>query len=295
MTGGQKPLFLLAIFDTFMPSLRQLFGLTRKEPNQALFEEVKKLKQLIQEEGKRARKETESLRKALEQKLGSLGRTVEARPGTMAGLLKRLHASGEDPKTLIDIGASDGQWSRLAMEWFPRSDYLLVEAQPCHTEALTQFAADMQRVQVAMAAAGRSQGSIHFDASDPFGGIASSTPFPENNIVVPVTTLDHEVSSRALSGPFLVKFDTHGFEVPILEGAAEVLKQTSVIIMECYNFKISPDCLTFPEMCVYLARLGFRCADMADVVHREKDGALWQMDIAFIREDSPVFADNNYR
>jgi hypothetical protein len=33
---------------------------------------------------------------------------------------------------------------------------------------------------------------------------------------------------------------------------------------------------------------------MADVLHREKDGALWQMDIAFVRDDAAVFADNRY-
>jgi FkbM family methyltransferase len=230
----------------------------------------------------------------MEQRLGALGSAVEARAGTMAGMLKRLHLSGEDPKTVIDIGASDGQWTKLALEWFPRSEYLLVEAQPCHAEALAKFGEGRAQVQVAMAAAGRTKGEIHFNVSDPYGGLASTTPFEKNNLVVPVTTLDHEMEVRGLKGPFLIKFDTHGFEVPILEGAVEVLKQTRVIVMECYNFKISPDCLTFPEMCALLAGHGFRCADMADVLHREKDGALWQMDIAFVRDDAAVFADNRY-
>jgi FkbM family methyltransferase len=213
----------------------------------------------------------------------------------MAGLIKRLHQQGPDFATIIDIGASDGQWSQLAMEWYPLKNYLLVEAQPVHGPALEIFSAGKAQVQVAMAAAGRTQGEIHFDGSDPYGGLASTTPFEKNNLVVSVTTLDHEMEARGLKGPFLIKFDTHGFEVPILEGAVEVLKQTRVIIMECYNFKISPDCLTFPEMCALLAWHGFRCADMADVLHREKDGALWQMDIAFVRDDAAVFADNSYR
>jgi FkbM family methyltransferase len=277
-----------------MPSLRQLFGLSRNDSGKALAAEVKKLTQVIQEESKRGRKETADLKKAMEQRLGALGSAVEARAGTMAGMLKRLHLSGEDPKTVIDIGASDGQWTKLALEWFPRSEYLLVEAQPCHAEALAKFGEGRAQVQVAMAAAGRTKGEIHFNVSDPYGGLASTTPFEKNNLVVPVTTLDHEMEVRGLKGPFLIKFDTHGFEVPILEGAVEVLKQTRVIVMECYNFKISPDCLTFPEMCALLAGHGFRCADMADVLHREKDGALWQMDIAFVRDDAAVFADNRY-
>lgn len=294
MNGGLMRCFLLTICDYLMPSLRQLFGLSRNDYGKGLAGEVKKLKLLIQEEAKRGRKETEALRKAMERRLGSLGSALGARAGTMAGMLKRLHLAGEDPKTVIDIGASDGQWTRLALEWFPRSDYLLVEAQPCHGVALAEFGAGKAQVQVVMAAAGRSCGEIHFGASDPYGGLASTTPFAKNDLVVPVTTLDHEMATRSLKGPFLIKFDTHGFEVPILEGAVEVLKQTRVIIMECYNFKISPNCLLFPEMFGLLAGHGFRCADMADVVHREKDGALWQMDIAFVRDDAAVFADKRF-
>jgi len=112
---------------------------------------------------------------------------------------------------------------------------------------------------------------------------------------VPVTTLNHEAASRSLTGPYLVKFDTHGFEIPILQGAADILPQTSVIIMECYNFAISQDCLLFPDMCAHMKSLGFRCVDMADVMHRERDGALWQMDLVFIRSDRPEFECLAYR
>lgn len=247
------------------------------------------------EEQKRNRKEIESLRKTLEQRFGSLKPEPEGRSGTMAGILRRLHQQGPRFESIIDIGASDAQWTKLAMQSFPQHQYLMVEAQPVHDAALKTFATGKANVQVAMAAAGDRQGEIHFDASDPYGGIASPTPFPANNIVVPVTTLDHEASARQLPGPYLIKFDTHGFEVPILNGASAVLQQTSVIIMECYNFQISPDCLLFPDMCALLGEKGFRCVDMADVLHRERDGALWQMDLVFIRKDRPEFQHNEYR
>ena len=278
-----------------MPSLRQLLGLSKRLDPSMLSDGLKKQQNFLTEEGKRTRKEIDKLRKTLEVKLGSLGATAHASPGTMAGIIKRLHQQGPNFATIIDIGASDGQWSQLALECFPQKNYLLVEAQPVHNAALQVFSSGKPNVQVCMAAAGSQTGEIHFDATDPYGGIASPTPFPENNIVVPVTTLDHEVKNRSLTGPFLIKFDTHGFEVPILEGAAEVLKQTAVIIMECYNFRISPDCLLFPEMCAYLAQHGFRCVDLGDVLHREQDAALWQMDIVFVKESSPAFEHSTYR
>jgi FkbM family methyltransferase len=281
-----------------MASLRQLLqraGLSSRKPDNAHAESLRGLQKAVAEDNKALRKELDKLRKSLEQRFGELGNPAPARTGTMAGILKRLHHQGPKVETIIDIGASDGQWAQMASEWFPHQHYLLVEAQPVHDTALKAYASTRPQVQVCMAAAGSQPGEIHFDATDPYGGIASPTPFPENNIVVPVTTLDHEVKNRVLPGPFLIKFDTHGFEVPILEGAAEVVKQTAVIIMECYNFKISPDCILFYEMCAYLAKQGFRCVDMADVVHREQDRALWQMDMVFVKEDRQEFQHSSYR
>lgn len=247
------------------------------------------------EEHKRHRKEIERLRKALEQRFGSLAPETPARPGTMAGILKRLHQRGPRFETIIDIGASDAQWTKLAMEHFPQQRYLMVEAQHVHAETLKAFASAHPNVEVVMAAAGAALGELHFDASDPFGGQASLTPYPANNIVVPVTTLDHECATRSLPPPYLIKFDTHGFEAPILEGAAATaLPQASAVIMECYNFKISPDCLLFPEMCARMHSLGFRCVDMADVMHREHDGALWQMDLVFVRADRAEFSHSGF-
>ncbi len=198
-------------------------------------------------------------------------------------------------KTLVDIGASDGRWTAMALRHFPQHNYLLVEAQPVHVPALEKFKASQPNVQLALAAAGESPGTINFDATDPFGGIASVHPFPANNIVVPVTTLDHEIRTRNLEGPFLIKFDTHGFEVPILNGAAETLEQTAVIIIECYNFRIAPPCLLFHEMCALLEKKGFRCIDLIDPTRRPLDNCLWQLDLVFARNTRAEFSQPRYQ
>jgi hypothetical protein len=110
-----------------------------------------------------------------------------------------------------------------------------------------------------------------------------------------VTTVDNEVSSRAWTGPYLLKFDTHGFELPILKGALKTLQDTAVVVMECYNFRIAPECLTFHEMCAYLGGLGFRCIDLVDPMYRPHDDALWQMDLVFLRQTRPEFTYTEYR
>jgi FkbM family methyltransferase len=180
------------------------------------------------------------------------------------------------------------------MQYFPNAQYFLVEAQQCHKPALAKLERDRTNLRSVLAAAGDKVGTIYFDAGNPFGGLASHTPFPANNIEVPVTTLDFEVSKNNLHGPFLIKFDTHGFEIPILKGAAQTLKQTSVIIMECYLHRLTEDSLLFHEICLYLNELGFRCIDMVDPVWRTYDDTFWQMDLVFIRKESPEFQYSQY-
>jgi FkbM family methyltransferase len=211
--------------------------------------------------------------------------------GAFRALVTRKHTIG----TVVDIGASNGSWSEALMAHLPSSRYLLIEAQPVHEPGLRRFCARHANAEYVLAAAGEREGRIHFDASEPLSGQASNTPFAANDIEVPVVTLDVALKARNLPGPYLLKFDTHGYEVPILNGAAETLARTEVIVMECYNFRIAPECLTFHEMCGYLGQLRFRCIDLVEPMHRPHDDSFWQMDLVFVRDSRPEFSYQGYR
>jgi FkbM family methyltransferase len=163
-----------------------------------------------------------------------------------------------------------------------------------HEKSLRQLGERHKNFQFVLKAAGESSGELYFNAEDPFGVQASYQPYPAHNLRVPVTTVDHEIKSQQYSGPYLIKLDTHGFEVPILKGADTTLKQTEVVVMECYNFKIAPEGLLFYEMCQHLTGHGFRCVDLVDPLYRPYDNSFWQMDLVFVRENRAEFAYNNY-
>jgi FkbM family methyltransferase len=213
----------------------------------------------------------------------------------MERALNGLSSRGHGFKTVVDIGASDGSWSTMLMRHFPACRYLLVEAQPVHEPALREYCKRHPNGQYVLAAAGENEGHIHFDASDAFGGVASYEPSGVSDIRVPVVTVDAEVKARGLEGPYLLKLDTHGFEVPILKGAARTLASTEVIVMECYNYRIAPECLTFDEMCRYLGEWGFRCIDLVDPMYRPYDDSFWQMDLVFVRSNRLEFSHQGYR
>jgi FkbM family methyltransferase len=213
---------------------------------------------------------------------------------TMPGALQRV--SQQRPiRTVIDVGASDGRWSATAQRYFPEAEFLLIEAQGVpHEGALKRRARNDPRLHYVIAAAGDRPGSIHFDASDPFGGAAAETAFRSSDLVVPMTTVDAEVGRLGLSGPFLMKLDTHGFERQVLEGATHTLRGAAVLVIEAYNFELRPGALRFHELCQYLEGLGFRPVDLVDIMRRPRDQILWQFDLVFVRVDDEVFAVNEY-
>ena len=214
--------------------------------------------------------------------------------GTMRGAMQALAQQNIPLKTIVDIGASDGHWAEMTMEFFPQIDYLLIEAQVVHQEKLEIFIIEHPNAQYCLAAAGDKAGRIFFDAGNPFGGQASYEPYAQNNIEVEVTTVDAQVAQRGLSGPFMLKLDTHGFEVPILTGATEVLRHTQIIVIECYVQYLTENSLTFSQMCSYLETFGFRCIDAVDLEWRPFDNTLWQMDLVFIRKDRDEFTYQDY-
>jgi FkbM family methyltransferase len=241
---------------------------------------------------------------------------------SMRAGLQRAAARGLGIQTVIDIGASDGRWTAVAREYWPAASFLLIEANVVHEPALRELkrgaaaaagetehnagAKPRGGVDYALVAAGARDGETWFErCADPFGGVAAENPPPAsaessattvaNWVRLPMRCVDSLVTERGLKPPYLLKLDTHGFEVPIFEGAAATLAQTALIIVEAYNFTIAPGCLRFHELIAYLEQRGFRCADMCDVSRRPRDEMLWQMDLVLAPAERLEFQHNEFQ
>jgi FkbM family methyltransferase len=216
-------------------------------------------------------------------------------PFDMPAAVRRIAGHGLPVRSVIDIGASDGAWSLDAMKSFPQASFLAVEPLQERQGALERLRLRHPNFAYALCVAGDTDGAqVTLDVSGDLDGstVNGRGGRPRS---VPVMTIDTLAQRHRLRGPFLLKFDTHGYELPILAGATQTLAGTSVIVMEAYNFTITEHALRFPEMCLHLERLGFRCYDVAGLLLRPRDQAFWQLDLLFARCDSEIFSSREYR
>jgi FkbM family methyltransferase len=202
--------------------------------------------------------------------------------------LRRARARGVEIASIIDIGASDGSWTEMCRRVYPESRAILLDANDVHRASLERYVASRQGVEHKIAAVGPACCDLWFERTpDPFGGRIHSERLKPEWEPLPGTTIDHEVATRGMRGPYLVKLDTHGFEVPILEGAQQTLKNAQLLVVECYPFKIGDGALMFHEFCAWMWERGFMALDITEPLWRARDGCLWQIDIVFSPRTRP--------
>jgi FkbM family methyltransferase len=224
-------------------------------------------------------------------------RQAKPKGSDMALGFRRFSALNLPVASVIDVGAAAGTWSVGASRFWPAASYLLLEPLAERKEILDSLVSTRSNFMYMPFAAGNEKTTINFMVADDLdgSGIAPSTIDPSSLRSVQVIRLDDAVKEKGLKGPFLVKLDTHGFEVPILEGCNGILNEVSLFIIECYGFQIVDNSLQFWEMCRYMDGLGFRLFDIVDIMHRPKDEAFWQCDAFFISKTNPLFNYNRYK
>jgi FkbM family methyltransferase len=233
------------------------------------------------------------IKKLLNKAGWEISRTTNMSRSTMDKAFEWLSKHGFKVDSVLDVGASNGCWSRECMQFFPEARYTLFEPQTIHNDELDEFTNLNNNVRVVKKAVGSLEGYTYFDISTPLGGglLKSST---DNSVKVEMTTIDTAVSEQNEGSSYLLKLDTHGFEKGILEGAEKTLKKSEILIIEAYNYQITDEALLFWELCAFLAKRGFRPIHMVDNMQRPYDLSLWQMDIVFIKDTWEGFNYTHY-
>ena len=132
-------------------------------------------------------------------------------------------------------------------------------------------------------------GESFFRLGESNSGLVSSQNVDPATIAVPCSTLDQLLSERAAFHPNLLKLDLQGHEIRALDGAGAGLLRFEVIILEISILRIG-EVPIFHEVDAYMEENGYRLYDLLPQYDRPLDGALWQVDAFYVRNDSLLIA-----
>jgi FkbM family methyltransferase len=214
-------------------------------------------------------------------------------PGLREGVFPSLeHASvrfGAQFATVLDVGASRGQFALFALSRFPGAKVICFEPLP-EARATARKVLTGRDVELHGVALGSSPGQtkLHVSAQDdsssllPIGSRQISA-FPgtqeSHEITVTVDVLDaylHEGIAR----PCLLKIDVQGNELEALRGAATGLSYVGEILVEVSFVELYTGQALAGEVVRYLAEHDFRLVDVYSLV-RDADGVALQADLLF--------------
>jgi FkbM family methyltransferase len=216
-----------------------------------------------------------------------------ARPiGGMGRFLEDVKARGFAPRGIIDVGANNGNWAMLAHRVFPEAAIMMIE--PLRELESKLLAVQRQIPQCQYHAVGVGPLDTDLDQTVVTTELYNSTflrssegsTHPGHELrKTSIRTLDGLVATAPGFSPDLVKLDVQGYELEALKGGASLFGVTEMFVMETSQFRFWDQQPLTRECIAFMYDRGYELYDVADYLRRPSDGALGQLDLAFVKVD----------
>jgi FkbM family methyltransferase len=206
-----------------------------------------------------------------------------------------LQALGFRPKGILDIGAFEGAFARMARHFFTQSPILMLEAQPGKEEQLKAIAAQLPDVDyriVLLGTENRADVAFHhvYAAINSSGSslYEEQTRYPRDTISLPMHRLDDVLAEMPGREFDLLKVDVQGAEIDVLRGGVRTLAGIEAIVIELSLLEYNKGAPLIGEVMGWLAEQDFALFDVFPV-SRIPTGALLQVDGIFLRRGSSLW------
>jgi FkbM family methyltransferase len=218
-----------------------------------------------------------------------IGRLLGRKPfvGAEEQAYQRLSAKGYRPAVMIDVGAYEGNWTRLARRVFPDATSLMVEPQASKAPLLERLAGELPSTRFVPALLAAQAGNeVTFYEME-----TGSSMLPENSDVarreVRLSTRTLDEIAVDLPEPIFLKIDAQGAELQILAGAEQTIARCDLVQLEVALQAYNDGAPDFQETVTAMKRRGFVPYDFSGF-SRPNGVDLVQVDIVFVREDSAL-------
>ena len=207
------------------------------------------------------------------------------RPSPEEEAYARLRQKGFCPAGIIDVGAYQGEWTKLVRRIFAGVPILMVEAQQSKKVRLEALCGNgvCLASEVLGAEAGRAVTFYEMETGSSYFEEQSNAPRKASTYIT--ETLDKVAAG--LTGPLFLKIDVQGAELEVLKGGEETLKQCELIQLEAALLPYNKGAPTFFEVLSYMNDRDFVPLEVSGF-SRPNGVDLVQIDMLFVRRDSSL-------
>lgn len=215
--------------------------------------------------------------------------------GALYRLLNKDWFPSKDIRTVLDVGANEGQFIKTALALTPDAAIYGFEPNPEAIRKIKMGELSSRSVTVLPIACGSKKAALQlniskFSPSSSLLKIAKqhSIEFPETetekSITVEVERLDSIVQFLKIQGPFLLKLDVQGFEAEVLSGATGIFNQTPIIVCEVNLASLYEGQCTFESVVAFMSQHHYRIVDIGTPIRSSHTQEILYMDLAFKKD-----------
>jgi len=211
--------------------------------------------------------------------------------------LQQAVQNGLAPKTVIDVGVATGT-PELYLA-FPQAHHLLIEPLKENIPYLEKWIQKLESAEYVLAAATAHSGKITINVHPDLVGSSIYKEDEDSDVngferIVLALPLDQLALEKKLEAPYLIKIDTQGSELDVLQGATSLLEKTDFIILEVTFFNFFQGAPTAFDYVQFMKEKGFVIYDIFDLGYRLLDNAMSQVNMAFVREEGVLRQEHCY-
>lgn len=196
--------------------------------------------------------------------------------------------------TVIDVGANAGQFAKSVRAAMPAVQIISFEPIPAEYKKLNQAFAGDGNFTSYQCALGDETGTVAFQENEfsPASSIIETTGLQKEYYPVTGTTklieveiarLDDKLKSSRLRKQVFLKIDVQGYEDRVIRGATELLRDVSVVYVECSFRQFYKDQPLFQDIYDLLRQQGFEFRGIGDQLKAGKNAEPVQIDALFVK------------
>ena len=213
----------------------------------------------------------------------------------MFEVLINLKYNGYYPKTIIDVGAYKGDWTKEVLKIYDKSDYYLFEPQNDKRPYLETLRTNNPNINFFNVLLGANKGSlVKFYKMETGSSVYSENTSHDREILeMQLNTID-DIFKNIVIDKCLLKLDVQGYEIEVLKGATSIMNKVDIVLLEVSVLEYNLNAPEFFDVVNYMNEIGFIVYDICGLKRTSIEHKLMQCDIFFCKKNSDIRNVSNF-